>query len=250
MKILRKHFSNTNIVGLVRKGVISFETNRVTCLAPDWSQEGIGFLLLQLHCIYPTKKVPVCCPGRWRICKQQILYQCRALMCTHWRWNICNCLGIRKILHIYLGLTDHQLLMGIFGDWDLSEIDKSHLFKLKEESLRYFITIQNCPGMWHKGADAISCNPVATVEALLSLCPTHHSSKDVHSLDNIDAAMESVTIQLMMNSGNNNTAMSPDHIHTLGWNDQSYMTLIDAINQRFPFKHSLKEPEICDFWEV
>ena len=48
----------------------------------------------------------------------------------------------------------------------------------------------------------------------------HLSSKDFHLSDNIDAAMELVTIQAMKDSGNNNIAMSPDHIRALGQNDQ------------------------------
>ena len=120
--------------------------------------------------------------------------------------------------------------MGIFGDRELCKIHNPHLFKLKEKSLRYFF-IQHCSGKWHKGVDAISCNPVATVETILSLCSLHLSPKDVPFLDNIDAAMELATIQMIMNSGDNNTAMSPDYIHTWA-------------------KCSLTEPEICDFWEV
>ena len=149
-----------------------------------------------------------------------------------------------------IAVTDHQPLIGIFGDRDLSKIQNPRLFKLKEKSLSYFFIIQHCPGKWLKDADAISCNPVATVEALLSLYPTQPSVKDIHLSENIDAAMELATIQAVINSSNDVAAMSPDNIHASGQNDQSYMTLINTINQGFPTKHSLTEPEIYDFWEV
>ena len=56
------------IVGLVKKiGVTTFDVSRVTCLAPDWSKEGIGFLSLQKYCMCPTGKVPVRCPNGWCI---------------------------------------------------------------------------------------------------------------------------------------------------------------------------------------
>ena len=50
---LEKAFQ-TNHSGLGKKGVTPFNINRVPCLAPDWSKEGIGFLLLQKHCTCPT----------------------------------------------------------------------------------------------------------------------------------------------------------------------------------------------------
>ena len=62
--------------------------------------------------------------------------------------------------------------------------------------------------------------------------------------------MELITIEAITNSSNDMTAMSPDHIRVSGWNDQSYTTLINIINQGFPTKCSLTEPEICDFWLV
>ena len=44
--------------------------------------------------------------------------------------------------------------------------------------------------------------------------------------------------------------MTSDHIWASGWNDQSYMTLINSINQGFPSKCSLTESDIQNFWEV
>ena len=115
--------------------------------------------------------------------------------------------------HIFImGCTNIRVL-GIFGDRDLSKIQNPCLFKLKKKSLRYFFPIQHCPGKWHKGAHAISCNPVATVEALLSLYPKQPSFKDVHLSENIDTAMELATIQAITNSSNDVAAMSSDHIH-------------------------------------
>ena len=38
------------VVKLVSQGVSTFDINRVTCLAPDRSKDGMGFLLLQKHC--------------------------------------------------------------------------------------------------------------------------------------------------------------------------------------------------------
>ena len=113
-------------------------------------------------------------------------------------------------------------------------------------NVSYLLTIQRCPSKWHQGVDAISCNPVTIVEALISLCPTHPSSKDVHLSDTTVLA----TIQGTMNTSDNNATMTPDHIWALGWNDQSCTNFINSINQRFPSKCSLTEPDIYNFCEV
>ena len=42
--------SKTEIVNMIKDGVHSFELNRPTCLATDWSKKGLGFTLRQKHC--------------------------------------------------------------------------------------------------------------------------------------------------------------------------------------------------------
>ena len=42
--------SKVEIVDLVRDGVKTFEPNRPTCLATDWSKSDIRFNLTQKHC--------------------------------------------------------------------------------------------------------------------------------------------------------------------------------------------------------
>ena len=63
--------------------------------------------------------------------------------------------------------------------------------------------------------------------ALLILCLTQPSFKDIHLSENIDAAMELATIQVITNSSNEVTAMLPDHICVSGQNDHSCATLIN-----------------------
>ena len=137
-------------------------------------------------------------------------------------------------------VTNPQPLTGIFGDRDLSKVHNSRLFRLKEKCFRYSFSIQHCPGKRHKGADAVSCNPVAVVETLISLWPTHPSSKDVHLSDKIDAAVEAATIQATTNAYNNNAVKTPDHIWASGRSDNLYTKFIHTINQGFPHKHSLQ----------
>ena len=54
------------IIREIEKGVKIFDKGKPTCLATDWSKDGIGFWLCQKHCTCPNN-VPVCCPDGWKI---------------------------------------------------------------------------------------------------------------------------------------------------------------------------------------
>ena len=59
--------SNQIIVGLVKKGVTTFDTNWITCFAPDWSKENMIFMLLPKHCICLIENGLICYPEGWCI---------------------------------------------------------------------------------------------------------------------------------------------------------------------------------------
>ena len=170
--------------------------------------------------ICPTEKAPVCCPDGWhivfagsRFCTDAEL-RCAPIEgeAAAIAWSLEKCrlfiIGCPNVIVV----TDHQPLTGIFGDRDLGKINNPRLFRLKEKCLRYHFTIQHCPGKWHRGADAISRNPVATVESLISICPTNPSPKDIHLSNSRDVAMELAAIQAAVNIDNNTTVITPDHI--------------------------------------
>ena len=90
------------IIDLVQNGVAKFDKDRVTCLAPDWSKEGMGFLLLQKHCQCTIEKAlsRMLAPD---ICQQQILYRCWVQICTNRGWGSSNSMGIREMLNVRHG---------------------------------------------------------------------------------------------------------------------------------------------------
>ena len=58
--------SKTVIIEAVREGIMTFEMDRTTCLATDWSKTGIGFVLLQKYC--DCKDItPICCNFGWKL---------------------------------------------------------------------------------------------------------------------------------------------------------------------------------------
>ena len=53
------------IIDLVKDDIKSFSLVPQTCIQPDWSKEGIGYLLLQKYC-QRTQKSPIYCKDGWK----------------------------------------------------------------------------------------------------------------------------------------------------------------------------------------
>ena len=58
--------SKSFIVSEIQEGVRIFDKTKPTCLATDWSRDGIRYWLLHKHCHCPSTQ-PFCCPTGWRI---------------------------------------------------------------------------------------------------------------------------------------------------------------------------------------
>ena len=54
------------IVNSIREGVQIFELNKPVCLRTDWSCKGVGYVLLQKHCMC-TDRLPNCCGNGWKV---------------------------------------------------------------------------------------------------------------------------------------------------------------------------------------
>ena len=133
------------IIDLAKKGISTFEKNLLTCLTPDWSKEGIGFLLLQKYYIWTTDKAPVCCPEDWRLLFADSRFCIDAerryapiegeAAAIAWALEKCR-IFVMGCLNLIV-VTDHEPLKGLFRDTDLSKIPNPRLFRLKEKTLRY-----------------------------------------------------------------------------------------------------------------
>jgi hypothetical protein len=66
---LRERFeaSKKEIVRLISAGVRAYDMKKPTCLATDWSKEGLGFSLIQKHCKCSGPPDPNCGVGHWKI---------------------------------------------------------------------------------------------------------------------------------------------------------------------------------------
>ena len=129
------------IVDLVQNGIATFEKHHVTCLTPDWSKELMGFLLLQKHS-GTTDKAPICCPKGWHL----IFAGSRFCIDVKHRYMLIEgkaaaiASALEKCYMYVMGcpnnlvVTDHKPLKELFGDRDLSNIQNSQLFRLKEKT--------------------------------------------------------------------------------------------------------------------
>ena len=54
------------LISEIHEGVEIFDKTKPTCLATDWSKDGIGFWLFQKHCACPSSN-PFCCKTGWKI---------------------------------------------------------------------------------------------------------------------------------------------------------------------------------------
>jgi hypothetical protein len=58
--------SKERIIELIVEGDASFNVDLVTCLSPDYSKQGMGWILQQKTCSCP-EIVPTCCEDGWRL---------------------------------------------------------------------------------------------------------------------------------------------------------------------------------------
>ncbi|KAL5016074.1 hypothetical protein ScPMuIL_005663, partial [Solemya velum] len=156
------------------EGVKIFDRNKVTCLATDWSKDGIGFWLVQKHCECDTDK-PFCCPEGWKI----VLVGSRFTHSAEARYApiegeaLAVADALDKARYFVLGSEklilagDHKPLLRILGNRSLEDIPNSQVRNLKEKTLRYRFTVVHIPGLKHKAADSVSRHPTGPAEKLI-----------------------------------------------------------------------------------
>ncbi|KAK3752546.1 hypothetical protein QZH41_003484, partial [Actinostola sp. cb2023] len=161
--------SKAAIVSEIEEGVRIFDKSKPTCLATDWSKNGIGYWLFQKHCQCASTE-PFCCPTGWKVA----LVGSRFTHAAESRYApvegealaVTNALD--KARFFVLGCSnliiamDHKPLLKIFGDRSLEDISNGRLRNLKEKTLRYRFRMIHIPGVQHKAADAVSRHPTGS----------------------------------------------------------------------------------------
>ena len=147
----------------VADGIRTYDPNMWTCLATDWSKDGIGYMLTQKHCQCQTL-TPLCCNEGWRL----VLAGSRFTTGAESRYAPVEgeALGVSWALentkHFTMGnrrlivATDHKPLLKILGDRKLEDMSNPRLLKLKEKTLRWIFNVIHVPGIRNCGPDYLS----------------------------------------------------------------------------------------------
>ena len=151
------------IINAVTEGVKHFDVERWTCLATDWSRQGIGFFLMQKWCDCSSLH-PKCCNDGWKL----VLTGGRFTKPAERRYSPVEgemlgvVEGLNKAKHFVLGCeklivaVDHKPLLGLLNDKSLADIDNPRLLMLKEKTLWYNFQVMWVPGRTNSGPDFMS----------------------------------------------------------------------------------------------
>ncbi len=184
--------SKAVIISEIEEGVRIFDKSKPTCLATDWSKNGIGFWLFQKHC-QCNKIVPFCCHDGWKI----TLVGSRFTHAAETRYApvegeaLAVADALEKARYFVLGCddltiaVDHKPLLKILGDRSLEHISNGRLRNLKEKTLRYKFTMVHVPGAKHRAADAVSRYPTGDADKLVlidDVAAINQDSTDRNSL--------------------------------------------------------------------
>ena len=154
--LLGLHFRRTvrKIQGGDRWSGKTFEPNRPTCLATDWSKSGIGFNLIQKHCRCSDTANPSCGEGHWKLVLAGFCFTTD----TESRYAPIEgealpvAYGLQRCRMFIMGSPDlilavnHKLLIKIFNDRELISITNPRILQLKEKTLLYHYKIIHAAG--------------------------------------------------------------------------------------------------------
>ena len=135
--------SKTEICDRIKEGVQIFEKDRPTCLATDWSKDGIGYWLFQKHCQCPSREV-FCCQEGWKVTLvgSRFTHPAESRYAPVKGEALAVADALDKARHFVLGCSDlivavdHKPLLKLFGDRSLEDIPNTRLRNLKEKTLR------------------------------------------------------------------------------------------------------------------
>ena len=249
--------SKAIIMQEIREGVEIYDKTKPTCLATDWSKEGIGFWLLQKHCSCNSIK-PLCCKTGWKV----TLVGSRFTSGAESRYApvegeaLAVVDALKKARHFVLGCTDliiavdHKPLLKIFGDRSLDNISNPRLLNLKEKTLHYRFKMMHVPGIRHLAADAVSRHPTGISDQ--PLLPDDVSSISPHNfLCAIRSYHEDETEVCTQYNQSMNVieSITWDDVRLATTSDQLMSHLLEVIEDGFPESRNNLQPELKQYYQ-
>ena len=260
--------SKLTIINEIHNGVKIFDKTKPTCLATDWSKQGIGYWLFQKHCSCPSNDL-FCCKQGWKI----TLVGSRFTHAAESRYApiegeaLAVADALDKARHFVLGCknltiaVDHQPLLKIFGDRSLDNVSNTRLRNLKEKTLRYRFKMVHIPGVKNKAPDTLSRHPTGDTQP-----PKMVLSDDVYNIqdsttippppiptnliagvctdDQIHAIrMEKQLQESLISALHSTNIVDWEQVQITTSSDENMLLLLSVIEDGFPeFKHQLPPP--------
>ena len=227
------------IINSVTEGVKHFEVDRWTCLATDWSRQGIGFFLMQKWCSCSNLH-PKCCNDGWKL----VLAGGRFTRPAESRYSPVEgemlgvMEGLHKAKHFILGCeklivaVDHKPLLGLLNDKSLAEIDNPRLLMLKEKTLWFNFKVVWVPGRTNAGPDFMSRvkNQESTKQARIN-CILGLSKQNTEAICDEIQINEVDIIDSIVASLSSFDAVTFDKVKKEVTKDEEMMKLVDAITR-------------------
>ena len=123
----------------MKESVRLFDPSRLTCLATDWSVNGVCFFLMQKYCNC-NAKTPACCPNGWKLC----LVGSRFTHPAEGR-NAPLQGDALAVLYALIVAKDYKPLLQILNDRSLTDSGNRCLLNRKEKTLCYRFTVVHVP---------------------------------------------------------------------------------------------------------
>lgn len=234
--------SKAEIIRSIKNGVTTFEVNRPTCLATDWSRTGIGFTLSQKHCDCPDLDNPFCGGDHWRVtyAGSRFTRNAESRYAPIEGEALALLFGLESCRMFVLGCpklivaVDHKPLVQIFNERDLDKISNPRLLKIRERALAYRFKVIAIPGKKNCGPDAVSRIPTPPpVNAAVELT------------DGIEAAIIA-EVSLLQTHNHFPHSLIQEHAKT----DHQYNSLLSMLANGFPTNQSNVPVELKEFWPL
>ncbi|XP_066921158.1 uncharacterized protein [Clytia hemisphaerica] len=235
--------SKRKIIDSIEEGVRTFEVNRPTWLATDWSKTAVGFTLAQKYCNCIEIDNPFCGENHWRTNyfgsrftkdSESRYAPIEGEALALW-FGLTNCrmfvLGCPKLIVA----VDHKPLVPIFNDRELDRFENPRVQAFCERTLPFKFKTIAIPGEKNCGPNTLSRVPV-------TLSPINETNDH----DDIELSIYGVLEEM---ENNENFQLKRIRQHTT--NDDEYKELLDLLtNSGFTANRRETPENLLTFWPM
>ena len=241
--------SRDEICKLIEIGLTCFRKDRETALVTDYSDDGLGFILLQKTCQCVLTD-PFCCVDGWKLilCGSRTLhkaedgYEPREGEALAIAWSIKKCRMFLLGHPGFMVFTDHKSLVKTFNDQELRKIDNPRILKMKEKCLMYKFVTKHIEGKKNCAPDTLSRYP-------LKVCRSDMDEEDEADLMEREISVRAVICGVL--NQKEIIAIDIDELLRVSLMDPTYVKLIQKIRcNTFCKTSSLEDPEIRPYFNV